>query len=401
MSEEYTRLDLGNEEAYIKTSRQDQLKKIDAAIFDCDGVLIDITDSYNRTISKTVAYVLEALIGRSIPDKLISDGVIFQFRRSGGFNNDWDTVYGILMFALCKLPERAIDEISGRIEGITHESDPFQRFLLVKEAQKTNSESEYLDEEFFRELIDGLGEFTEFLDATGVESVDENLSRTFKAGGRVDFLNVLKDFLRYKCGVGEGIIATVFEEFFCGSRLFLETYGIKPRFCDGLGFVENGQAIIRPEILDELFGIFGKRNLGIASGSKADLARYVLKDVTEQFKPESLIFLDNIEKTEREYSHKGIPKASLRKPNPFSLFKASEAFSPFRFAIYVGDSMEDVMMVKEAAKTDSRFLSAGVYRHSRPKNVIILDFLKSKCDMVLPSVNELPLVLKKMSVDES
>jgi len=85
----------------------------------------------------------------------------------------------------------------------------------------------------------------------------------------------------------------------------------------------------------------------------------------------------------------------------FAASTATAGRPPFRFAVYVGDSMEDVMMVKEAAKTDSRFLSAGVYRHSRPKNVIILDFLKSKCDMVLPSVNELPLVLKKMSVDES
>jgi len=35
------------------------LPNIDSIIFDCDGVLIDITKSYDETIIKTVQYVLE------------------------------------------------------------------------------------------------------------------------------------------------------------------------------------------------------------------------------------------------------------------------------------------------------------------------------------------------------
>ena len=35
--------------------------EIDSLIFDCDGVLIDITKSYDQTIIKTIKYVLEIL----------------------------------------------------------------------------------------------------------------------------------------------------------------------------------------------------------------------------------------------------------------------------------------------------------------------------------------------------
>ena len=44
---------------YIDDSCVDNLMEIDAIIFDCDGVLIDITKSYDLAIIKTTQYVLE------------------------------------------------------------------------------------------------------------------------------------------------------------------------------------------------------------------------------------------------------------------------------------------------------------------------------------------------------
>ena len=66
MFENYTILSLDKDEVYVRNDRQNQLKKVDAAIFDCDGVLIDVRESYNRAISMTVAFILESLIGQSI-----------------------------------------------------------------------------------------------------------------------------------------------------------------------------------------------------------------------------------------------------------------------------------------------------------------------------------------------
>ena len=44
---------------YVDDSFNLVLSNIDSIIFDCDGVLIDITKSYDETIIKTVQYVLE------------------------------------------------------------------------------------------------------------------------------------------------------------------------------------------------------------------------------------------------------------------------------------------------------------------------------------------------------
>jgi HAD superfamily phosphatase len=49
-------------------------------IFDMDGVLVDVTESYRETIARTV----EHYTGTRIPNELIQD-----FKNQGGWNDDW------------------------------------------------------------------------------------------------------------------------------------------------------------------------------------------------------------------------------------------------------------------------------------------------------------------------
>jgi phosphoglycolate phosphatase-like HAD superfamily hydrolase len=49
-------------------------------VFDMDGVLVDVTDSYRETIVRTV----EHFTGRTITRELIQD-----YKNQGGWNNDW------------------------------------------------------------------------------------------------------------------------------------------------------------------------------------------------------------------------------------------------------------------------------------------------------------------------
>jgi len=76
----------------------------DSIIFDCDGVLIDITNSYDETIIKTTKHILEtfAKINDSIDvDFKIIDG----FKSTGGFNDEVDLTYAAILsiFAAKKL----------------------------------------------------------------------------------------------------------------------------------------------------------------------------------------------------------------------------------------------------------------------------------------------------------
>ena len=69
--------------------------EIDSLIFDCDGVLIDITKSYDQTIIITTKYILETFT--KITDSIDIDfKIIDGFKSTGGFNDEVDLTYAAI-----------------------------------------------------------------------------------------------------------------------------------------------------------------------------------------------------------------------------------------------------------------------------------------------------------------
>ena len=69
---------------------------LDSIIFDCDGVLVDITNSYDETIVKTAKYILENLA--KINDSIKIDfKIIDGFKSTGGFNDEVDLTYAAIL----------------------------------------------------------------------------------------------------------------------------------------------------------------------------------------------------------------------------------------------------------------------------------------------------------------
>ena len=228
MRMEYLRFSSESGEILVRRDSADMIRYVEGVIFDCDGVLIDVRDSYNRAISKSVSYIFECITGRDLPEDWISNEIIHLFRRTGGFNNDWDTVYGILMFMLSSLPKESRRRI---YEGITakNEGSPFRRLMAVKEYM--SKEPCMLDDALIEETIKRLREFTGLLDSSGRRSVNENLLRNYgRSRDFRKFYTLLREFLHGEEEVGRSVIATVFEEFFCGASLFRKVYGISPQF---------------------------------------------------------------------------------------------------------------------------------------------------------------------------
>ncbi|MCW4018254.1 MAG: TIGR01548 family HAD-type hydrolase [Candidatus Bathyarchaeota archaeon] len=58
-----------------------------AVLFDMDGVLVDVTDSYRKVIQETV---------RFFSGKEAESQEIQEFKQRGGYNNDWDLTQAIL-----------------------------------------------------------------------------------------------------------------------------------------------------------------------------------------------------------------------------------------------------------------------------------------------------------------
>ncbi|MCD6592550.1 HAD family hydrolase [Candidatus Bathyarchaeota archaeon] len=386
---EYLKLNLENGEAYIRRDRISQIKEVDGIIFDCDGVLIDIRESYNKAISKSAAYILEKMTGFRFPEDLFSNEIIHMFRATGGFNDDWDTVYGIIMFTLSKMPSEIRKRLTTFVEEAGFRNSPIGRLRFIENCWKKIG-ANTLDAGFLSELVKDLKDFIKLLDSTGRRSVDENLLKIHKQDADFQrFHMLLKRFLNSK-EVGRSVIATVFEELFCGARLFKEAYGINPRINMEPGLIENERLIVKPKHLDSLISILGRKNLGIASGSRRRSAEYILGELIKKFNPKSLVFAEDVEAAER------LLKKPLKKPHPYSLLRAAEGFGKVRSIIYVGDSMEDAIMASRAREEIERVIFAGVYRYTIFEEEMLRIFLKYRCDIILPTVNELPSILEML-----
>ncbi|MBN2244279.1 MAG: HAD-IA family hydrolase [Candidatus Aminicenantes bacterium] len=59
-----------------------------AFLFDMDGVLIDVSQSYRKTIQKVIEFFLNIKM---------KNNQIQEYKNRGGFNNDWDLTYKILI----------------------------------------------------------------------------------------------------------------------------------------------------------------------------------------------------------------------------------------------------------------------------------------------------------------
>jgi HAD superfamily hydrolase (TIGR01548 family) len=62
-------------------------QRIQAILFDLDGVLVDVSCSYRRAIQQTVLF---------FTGKEATSGEIQQLKQQGGYNNDWDLTEAIL-----------------------------------------------------------------------------------------------------------------------------------------------------------------------------------------------------------------------------------------------------------------------------------------------------------------
>jgi phosphoglycolate phosphatase-like HAD superfamily hydrolase len=369
-----------------------KLKSIDAIVFDCDGVLIDIRKSYKKAAIRVVNYILKLVTGIDFPIKIVSQETIRLFKKSGGFNNDWDMVYAILLYSMLCLPVKIQRVIIQFVNSKTNQYYSWKEKFLVLQTQ-INEQIEEIDiEEVSSRIKKGIGKFAKTVDEEGVNSIERKLSPFFPIHNFDEITSSVELLFNYPGNVYESPISSIFEEIFSGPELFETIYGKKAQFFSDTGFIDEERNIITKKTLERLAILINGNNFGIASGRTYSSAKYTLGDILSLFKRDSLIFFEKVE----EYERKSSPaKMNLKKPKPFSLLKSAENLEPFNYALYVGDSIEDFIMVTKANEEDNRFLSVGVYYFSDLKKRTIDDFFEAKVDIILPSVNELTILLEK------
>lgn len=221
-------------------SSVDDLENIDTIIFDCDGVLIDITKSYDLAIIKTTQYVLEnfAKIDNAIKvDFKIIDG----FKSTGGFNDEVDLAYAAIL-SIYVAKKNGEDQLD----------------FILKVIQNSND--------------------------TGIVSVEKYLEN-------ITDISQIKTKLNYPGKHTENPLYQIFDQIFYGPILFSKLFNKKSIFTDP-GLIENDKVIVNKELLFELKKKLGD-NISIVTGRGLESIRYPLKDMLNEFNLSSSFFLED------------------------------------------------------------------------------------------------------------
>ena len=265
--------------------------------------------------------------------RLVTDQIILKFRQSGGFNNDTDTSYAITLATLANPPKN------------------------ISEGRK------------FLALV------AESADESGRMSVEKFLA--------IYDIDKWKKVLTYPAPVKDSLLARVFDEIFYGPDLFRQQDHLEPKYCTtGRPLIKNDKLAVTVKTMKKLNKMF-KGNLAIVSGRSRLAAEYSLKPIIKYFNSDACVFLED---KKREYA----------KPNPYAVKHAIKVMSA-RTAIYVGDSVEDLLMARRAEKeTGIKIAFVGIYGSSSEPGKTIYKFKQEGVEAILRSVNHLPNIINKV-----
>jgi len=188
--------------------------EFDSIIFDCDGVLIDVTKSYDVTINKTISYVLKEIANITV-DTPLTNEILLKFKSTGGFNDEIDITYsGILCF------------------------------IAAKKLNKNPTEL----------IIDVLDN----ADDSGIVYIENFLNKI-----DVDIADI-KSRLGYPSTDKNDLIHATFDQLFFGPELYSKNFQKKSNFSEK-GFIENDRVIVNSELIESLKKKFNEK-IAIVTG---------------------------------------------------------------------------------------------------------------------------------------
>ncbi|MGY5150248.1 MAG: phosphatase [Candidatus Nitrosopumilus sp. bin_68KS] len=225
---------------YIDNSCIDVLNEIDAVIFDCDGVLIDITKSYDLAIIKTTKYILETFA--KINDTIdVNFQIIDGFKSTGGFNDEVDLAYASII-----------------------------SLVAAKKLQKDPSS-------FIFDVIRNS-------DSSGIESVEQYLEN-------LTDISEIKNQLSYPGPHHENILYQNFDQIFYGPQLYQKLFGNPSKF-SAPGLIEQDDVILNDLLLEKLQNNFNSK-IAMVTGRGKESVSYSLKELLQKFDLKNSAFLED------------------------------------------------------------------------------------------------------------
>ena len=339
--------------------------KLDALIFDIDGVLLDVSESYRSAIRQTVQIYFEQVLGLApCEGELVSREEVAAFKLAGGFNNDWDLAAGIAEYfvAMLDAPEEtraraaSIPEIIAFLrragKGIKTTAADLQREKDIPAFAAT-----------LRAEGGGLGAVRKFLG-------DRNAHLLFTEGDPRE----------------TNLVKRIFEEVYLGEELFRTEYGEPPRIHPGEGLIRRERLIPNPELLATLSK---KVPLGIATGRPRHQATYALERAGVAAFFRALVTYDDVLNAEQQQVAATGARVHLGKPHPYSLLEAAQRIAPANArCAYIGDTLDDVRAAN-AAKSEMDFISIACLAPWEDKPAMRREFERAGADVIVRNPDEL------------
>jgi phosphoglycolate phosphatase-like HAD superfamily hydrolase len=329
------------------------MNKKNLIVFDMDGVLIDVSNSYRDTVRQTAKlFFKSAPSSEKLPETLFPLTDLAAVKQSGGLNNDWDLSCLVisLLFNLIEKPQ------------VYESKDPRERY------QETIRRC---DVRFLAKFL---------------RSVPNPLSELLQRAGKTK--NPFIDGL-YTGDVGSGnIIKQIFQEVYLGKDLFAATYGRDPQFYQDEGLIHREKPLIDRSMLEALAE---NSILAIATGRPRAEAQYPLARFNLERYFTDVLALEDCLEEEKRRSQTGGKRISLSKPDPFMLDAiAAKQKNPVAGCFYIGDMPDDMIAAKKSA---AGYKGIGMLMAAADKESLKKELLRAGADYIIENFKQLKPII--------
>lgn len=333
---------------------QHQNKQKNLIVFDMDGVLIDVAQSYRDAVRETAGLFFRPAKGsQELPQPLFALSDLANLKQSGGLNNDWDLTCVVISLLYSVIPSASTRPIKPATDV-----DAWQAYQNWIASMDVHPLASYL------------------------KTHSSPLAALYAERGKQ--VHAFVDSF-YQGDVGQGnIIKQIFQEIYLGRDLFKRMYGFETRVWRDPGFILREAVLIKPGILERL----GQNNtLAIATGRPAPEADIPLRQFNLATYFDMVYTLDDCLREERAIFEREGRRVSLSKPSPYMLNAISSALhDKGGRCYYIGDMPDDMIA---ASRADAGFIGVGVVYGSSDKSRLKAELERNGAHCVVERAEDL------------
>ncbi|PQV64402.1 haloacid dehalogenase superfamily, subfamily IA hydrolase, TIGR01548 [Abditibacterium utsteinense] len=320
-------------ELFIKQELFKLLPSCDAILFDIDGVLLDVSQSFRAAICDTLQFFCVNHLELTDNHPLLTSEETEFFKFAGGFNDDCDLTNAAVMLIAAKMAQT-----DARDTQSIHEMAPTWR------------------------------EYTDAIKRAG--------------GGLVRAEGVILEMLtsgqrrNFALAINFKLVTRLFQEFYAGDEACHELYGFKPEYVHVDGYYKRETLLIDPSLLP------AKLKYGVVTGRSI---------------PETRLALSQAKLLQKIPENGWItPEIGFKKPDGHTLILARDRLD-FKNGVYIGDIMDDLKTVlnyRELKGAGKGRIAAAIALSGPSGGAHKQQFLEAGADIVTPDVNTILGYLK-------